>query len=157
MEDSCVAKPTFGLVADKVVVITRWDALEEWEANDVNVELSLTLLTHVEVVPQKYFLIFDINGTLIHFFPRKILSRDTRMKKSERRFGLGLVKFLHFCVNYGFEIIFSSSIMEYNLISGLKFIQTMSPVFLLIVCILARIYVGRVLTGTLRSLINQSL
>ena len=89
--------------------------------------LSPALSTGLQVASQKYFLVFDINETLIHYTLEKIMGGKKRMKKCECRARLGLQEFLNLCVDCGFEICFWSCVMENNLLPCLNFILEKVP------------------------------
>ncbi len=84
-----------------------------------------TVLTP-QVVPMKYFLLFDVNGTLIHFSNPKILGGE-RVKRGESRARPGLEKFLGWVLDAGMEICFWSCVMEHNLAPRIDFIRGKVP------------------------------
>jgi hypothetical protein len=81
-----------------------------------------------EVVSLKYFIIFDVNGTLIHYKPSRIVAGPIRrMKKSEKRARPGLMDFLNFCIDAEFVILFWSCVQDDNLLLRMKFIHEHVP------------------------------
>jgi hypothetical protein len=102
--------------------------------NDDEGDIALTpallpILTTLkpQVAPLKYFLLFDVNGTLIHFVNPKILGGNKGMKKGESRARPGLEDCLGWIVDVGMEICFWSCVMEHNLAPRIDFIRGKVP------------------------------
>ena len=66
-----------------------------------------------QLPPREYFLLFDINGTLLHYTFGKV--KHMKFQKSETRLRPGLREFMLFCLRSGFRVIFWSSVKEANL------------------------------------------
>ena len=109
------------------VSVSGGNASEEADDAADNTELSPALSPAPEVALNKYFLVFNLNGTLIHFLPGRIQPGSKEMKKSQRRARPGLREFLNFCLDCEFEIIFWSCVKEDNLIPRIKYIQDRVP------------------------------
>lgn len=74
---------------------------------------------------KKYFLLFDVNGTLMHFAKGKISKKGMTPQVTRAR--PGLEEFLNWCLNGQFEIVFWSSVQERNLKPRIEFLVKSVP------------------------------
>ena len=94
------------------------NASEASDDDDGSTAMSPAIARAPEVALLKYFIVFDVNGTLIHYKPSRIVAGPKhRMKKSEERARPGLMQLLNFCIDAQFVILFWSCVQEDNLLS----------------------------------------
>lgn len=82
-----------------------------------------------QVVSRKYFLLFDINGTLIHWKKFTIDPSGKSSKKREQKARPGLTELLDWCLDHSenFEVCFWSCVVERNLAPRIDFIREKVP------------------------------
>jgi len=87
--------------------------LHDPEDDDHDARRALGPSRSPQVAPRQYFLIFDVNGTLLHYTFGRL--KDQKFRKSETRLRPGLRDFMLFCLQSGFRVVFWSSVKETNL------------------------------------------